>query len=290
MFQMILVNGLVSGGLISVLAVGFSLVFGVAKIMNLAHTAFYMITAFLIFIGAKLVGLPPTLASVIAIIVTGVIGMLCYKFGFDRVKEHETAVMIISIAMAMLSQEILMFVFGAHYRGIPRLLNGFAEIMGVRISYQHIFAFAASILVLIAVLILLSRGRLGKAIRAVSQDSEIASLMGIDVGRVCMITMGISVVLAGVAGAVVGPIYMVRPTMWIDPLVIVLASVILGGLGSIKGSIIAAFILGLIEAAVTFLVPSGAFLKGAISLSIMLLVLMLRPEGFFGVVFEEERL
>jgi len=93
-----------------------------------------------------------------------------------------------------------------------------------------------------------------------------------------------------VAGAVVAPLYMVQPYMWMHPLIMVLAAVVLGGLGSAKGSVIAALILGFAETLVIFLVPGGSFLRGAISLCVMVVVLMLRPEGLFGVVFEEERL
>ena len=93
-----------------------------------------------------------------------------------------------------------------------------------------------------------------------------------------------------VAGAVVAPIYVVQPLMWMHPLTIILAIVVLGGLGSIKGSIIAAFILAFAETAVVFLAPGGSFLRGVVSLIIMVVVLQIRPEGLYGIVFEEERL
>ncbi|MDY7036852.1 MAG: branched-chain amino acid ABC transporter permease, partial [Thermodesulfobacteriota bacterium] len=130
----------------------------------------------------------------------------------------------------------------------------------------------------------------GNAIRTVAEDREIANLMGINVTRIYLITMGISIALAGLGGAIVAPIYTVNPLMWMQPLIVVLASVVLGGLGSIKGSIIAAFVLGFAETAVVFLIPDGSFLRGAVSLTIMVVVLQLRPEGLYGVVFEEERL
>jgi branched-chain amino acid transport system permease protein len=104
-----------------------------------------------------------------------------------------------------------------------------------------------------------------------------------------MLTVGISVALAAIAGVVVAPVFVVDPLMWLSPLVTMLAIVVLGGLGSIKGSLIGAFIIGYVEAITVFVVPSGAFLKGAVALSIMVIVLLIRPEGLFGVVFEEER-
>lgn len=286
----ILVNGLISGGIYALLAAGFSLVFGVAKIMNMAHTAFYMICAFFLFMFGIKLGLPTVIASFVAIAITGVVAMACYRFFFDRVKQHMTAVMIISIALAILFQEIFLIAFGGFYQNVPPFVVGFTEIAGIRVSYQHLIAVGTSMFSLFAIWVVLSKTRIGNAIRAVAEDREMANVMGIDVSRINIITMGISVILAGIAAVVVAPIFMVHPLMWTHPLVIILAAVVLGGLGSVKGAVIAAFMLGLAETAVVSLVPDGAFLRGAVSLSVMVIVLMVRPEGLFGVVFEEERL
>ncbi len=136
---------------------------------------------------------------------------------------------------------------------------------------------------------ILLRTRLGIAIRATAQDREVANLMGMNVHRIAMITMAIAVMMAAIGGVLIAPLSVVEPYMWLHPLVMVLAIVVLGGLGSIKGSLIGAFILGFTETLVVFLLPLGAFLKGAFSLMIMIVVLLLRPEGLFGVAFEEER-
>jgi len=135
----------------------------------------------------------------------------------------------------------------------------------------------------------LYRTRLGLAIRATANDLEVASLMGMNVNRVAMATVAISVALASVAGVVVAPVYVVDPFMWLAPLVTMLAIVVLGGLGSLKGSLIGALIIGYVEAITVFAVPAGAYLKGAAALMIMVIVLLVRPEGLFGVAFEEER-
>jgi branched-chain amino acid transport system permease protein len=237
-----------------------------------------------------MLGFPLTLSTIFAILVTCVIGLGCYKLLFDRIKEHETALIIISVALAMALQEVLLLIYGAHYYRVAPFIRGYVEIIGIRVLYQHFFTIGVSIATLIGAWILLSKTKLGNAINAVAQDREIANIMGINVSRICMITMGISVGLAGIAGAVVAPVFTVHARMWVPPLVIVLPVVVLGGLGSIKGSIIAAFILGFAETAVIFLIPKGAFLRGAVSMSIMIAVLLMRPEGLFGVAFEEERL
>jgi branched-chain amino acid transport system permease protein len=291
MFVSILINGLVSGGVYAILAIGFSLIFGVAKILNMAQTAFYMLTAFLMIAAIGfLEDVPLPVIAVISIFVTGLLGVICYKLCFDRVKVHETAVMIISVAVAMLFEETLLLTFGGQYQRVPPFVDGFFEIGEVRVLNQHFFTAGASILTLVGVWLLLAKTKLGKAIRAVDQDQEMANVMGINVSKTSMQVMGISVILAGVAGAVTAPTIMINPLMWVNPLVVVLSAVVLGGLGSIKGSAIAAFILGYAETLVVFLVPDGSFLRGAVSLTAMVLVLLVRPEGLFGVAFEEERL
>ena len=143
--------------------------------------------------------------------------------------------------------------------------------------------------VLVGLRFLLMKTRLGVAIRATAQDREVANLMGMNESRIALITVGISIALAALTGAVIAPLTIVDPFMWMHPLIMMMAVVVLGGLGSIKGSFIAAYILGFAEALVVFVVPMGSFLKGSVALSIMILVLLIRPEGLYGVVFEEER-
>jgi branched-chain amino acid transport system permease protein len=106
----------------------------------------------------------------------------------------------------------------------------------------------------------------------------------------CLAAFGFAVLLAAIAGAVVAPIYSLDPFMWMHPLLMVCAIVVLGGLGSVAGSVVGALIMGYVETLVVFLVPMGSFVKTAVALMIMIAMLMIRPEGLFGVTFEEERL
>jgi branched-chain amino acid transport system permease protein len=286
----ILINGMILGAIYAILTLGFSLVFGVAKVFNLAHTGFYMVAGFLLYTVSGLLKYSVQPSAILAIFITAFFGMICYRLVFDRIKEHETAVMLIAIALAMLFQEVITLIFGADFNRVEPFIPGFFEIQGIRVSFQHLLGIVTSMVALGGVGLMLSKTRLGRAIRAVSQDREIANVMGIDVSRICLITMGISTGLAGIACVVVAPIFMVHSQMWLSPLPIVLASVVLGGLGSIKGSIIAAFMLGFAETTIVFLIPGGAFIRGAVSLGTMVIVLLIRPEGLFGVLFEEERL
>jgi branched-chain amino acid transport system permease protein len=242
----ILVNGLVAGGMYAILAVGFALIFSVARIVNMAHTAFYMVAAFLIFIGTSMLKFGLLLSIAGAIIITILLGIICYKLFFDRVKEHESTVMIISMALAMFLQEILLLKFGGEYRGISSFLEGFVEIGGTRVSYQHLFAIVGTGVILLGLWLWLSRTRIGMAIRAVAQDPEIANLMGIHVSNMYLIVMAVSAGLAGVAAAIMGPINMISPLMWAHPIVIVLASVIFGLLVGIPALRMRGMYLGMV--------------------------------------------
>jgi branched-chain amino acid transport system permease protein len=161
--------------------------------------------------------------------------------------------------------------------------------LGVKVFYQQLLTFCVALIIMALLWVLLMKTKLGLAIRSTAQDKEVANLMGINEAQVAMITMGISVGLAAFTGAVVVPLTVLEPGMWMHPLIMMMAVVVLGGLGSLKGSFLGAYILGFAEALVVFLAPMGAFLKGSVALSIMILVLLIRPEGLFGVHFEEER-
>ena len=241
----IVVNGLLYGGTYALLAVGFALVFGVAKIINMSHTGFYMVAAYLIFTATSILGIPIWMAAGLAIAGSGLIGLVAYRLCLDRIKTHETAVLIVSVGLALLFQEILLLAFGGGYKAIPHFVPGFISLGHYQVSYQSFMAIVVSAIALIAVWLLLSKTMLGIAIRAVAEDQEAASLVGFNVSRISMIIMGISVLLAAVASSVAAPVFTISPLMWLHPLVIVLAAVILGGLGSIKGSVIGALNPGL---------------------------------------------
>jgi branched-chain amino acid transport system permease protein len=285
----IIIGGLISGSVYALLAIGFSIIFGAARIVNLAHTAFYMVAAYCIYFAAQKMGIHPIWGMVAAIVLVTLLGVISYKLFINPIREHEGAVLIATIALAMAFQEIMTLIFTGTYLSIPSLIKGYFSILGVKIFYQQLMTFCAALLVMAVLWVLLMKTRLGLAIRSTAQDREVANLMGINESRVAMITMGISVGLAAFTGAIVVPLTVLDPHMWMHPLIMMMAVVVLGGLGSLKGCFIGAYILGFAEALVVFLIPAGAFLKGSVALSIMILVLLIRPEGLFGVTFEEER-
>ena len=289
MLQDILITGLINGGVYALLAIGFSLIFGVARIVNIAHTAFYMLAAYCFYTLLVVAKFDVIIAGIIAIVAVTALSVLCYKFIIEPVREHQAAVLIATIALATIFQELMQVSFGGNYLGIPSTIAGMFSIGGMSIPWQRVLIVVVAAVMLAITWAILYRTRLGLAIRATANDREVATLMGMNADRVAMASVAISVALAAVAGVVVAPVFVVDPRMWLAPLVTMLAIVVRGGLGSLKGSLIGALIIGYVEAITVFAVPAGAYLKGAIALSIMIVVLLVRPEGLFGVAFEEER-
>jgi len=289
MFQDILVTGLVNGSAYALLAIGFSLIFGVARIVNIAHTAFYMLAAYCLYALLVRGGMGVPLAGVAAVLSVTLLSLVCYRLVIEPVRQHEAAVLIATIALALIFQETMLRLFGGSYLGIPSAIEGVVHVFGIAIPWQRLLILIVAGAMLVSTWLLLYRTRLGLAIRATANDLEVANLMGMDVNRVAMTTVAISVALAAVAGVSVAPVFVVDPFMWLAPLVTVLSVVVLGGLGSIHGSVIGSLVIGYVEAITVFALPQGAFLKGAVALSIMVIVLLVRPEGLFGVAFEEER-
>src|SRR5262245_6962550 len=234
-------------------------------------------------------GLGLLLSGVISVVAVTAFSVLCYRLVIEPVREHDAAVLIATIALALVFQELMLFPFGGHFLGIPSTLEGSVRFLGVSIPYQRMLILVVAAAMLLLVWFFLYRTRVGLAVRATANDLEVANLMGMNVHRVAMIAVALSVSLAAVAGVEVAHVFVVDPFMWLAPLVTMLAIVVLGGLGSLKGSLIGALIIGYVEAITVFAIPAGAYLKGAVALLIMVIVLLARPEGLFGIVFEEER-
>lgn len=289
-FLEIFLSGLMNGGIYALLAVGFSLIYGVAKIINLGHTAIYMVAAYLVYAFGRIAGLGFAPAAIIALVGGTLVAFVTYKLFVERIREHHVTVLLVTSSIATVLQEVMFISFSGLFRGAPSAFTGFANILGVSISYQHLFGLGLIAVIIALIWFILYRTKQGLAVRVTAQDTEIANLMGINVPRICLMVVIAASFLAAIAGVVVAPIYVLSPTMWTGPLITAIAIVILGGMGSIKGSFIGAFMLAYAEVFVVHFVPGGTFLRETVAMCVMLAVLLIRPEGLFGIAFEEERL
>ena len=276
----IVIYGAVISAIYALLAVGFTLIFGVARILNLAHGAFYALGAYGVYTLTANARLPLWLAAVIAVAAVAALGILMERVLVRPLRRSMLAVLLITLAVALMVEQVLLLVFGSEARNVPSMIDTTYNVFGVDISGQRLLALAGSIVVLTGLWIFLQFTRVGAAILAISQDAEAAQYMGIPSDRMYSIVMGVSAGMAAVAGVLVAPFQSVIPSMGLLPLVKAFAIVVVGGLGSIAGSIVGALLLGFSETIVAFKVSIEW--SQIVSVAAVLITLVLRPAGFFG--------
>ena len=278
----ILVQGAVTSSVLALVALGFSLVYGVGGTVNLAHGSFYMVGAY----GASVSafnGAPLWLAAVIGVVAAGVVGLLVDQLVVRPVRGNEVTVLITTLATALLLQSVVALLFSPpRNRGLEGFVGGGFDVLGITVQSTRVLAFVVGVVVVGAALAVLRFTSIGRTVRAVAQDSEAASLMGVRTGLVSAGVMVAGAMLAGLAGVVVTPYQSANPTMWLIPLTQAFAVVILGGLGSVGGTVIAAMIIGFLDRAVAFGVPDGAVLAPLVTAAVILATLVLRPQGIIA--------
>jgi branched-chain amino acid transport system permease protein len=276
----ILIYGAVSSAIYAMLAVGFTLIFGVARILNLAHGSFYALGAYAAYVLTSILKIPLFLAAPLAVLLVAGFGVVMERFLVRPLRQSQLAVLMITLAVSLAVEQALFLIFGSEYRNVPSFVAEKLSIGGVDISGQRLLALVAGVLVLLTLWLFIQRTRLGAAILAVSQDPEAAQYMGIPTNRIFSIVIAISAGTAALAGVLVSPFLTVQPTMGLLPMVKAFAIVIVGGLGSIPGSIIASLILGYSETIVAYLISTSW--TELVSLVAVVITLMIRPSGILG--------
>lgn len=276
----ILIYGAVTSAIYAMLAVGFTLIFGVARILNLAHGSFYALGAYAAYFLTSVVGMPLLPAAALSVLFVALFGVAMERFLVRPLRSSQLAVLMITLAVSLAVEQALFLVFGSEYRNVPSFVADKATILGVDISGQRLLALGVAIVVLLTLWLFIQRTRLGAAILAISQDAEAARYMGIPTDRIFSVVMAISAGTAALAGVLVAPFLTVQPSMGLLPMVKAFAIVIVGGLGSIPGSIVASLMLGYSETIVAYLISSSW--TELVSLVAVVLTLILRPAGLFG--------
>ncbi|MFI4987154.1 MAG: branched-chain amino acid ABC transporter permease [Alphaproteobacteria bacterium] len=276
----ILVYGAVISAVYAMLAVGFTLIFGVARILNLAHGSFYALGAYIVYALTADAHLPLWLAAVIAVLLVALFGIVVERVLVRPLRRSTLAVLMITLAVALMVEQVLLLIFGSEARNVPSMVNVTFDLLGVAVSGQRLVALAGSIVILAGLWLFMQHTRLGSAILAISQDAEAAQYMGIPSDRIYSLVMGLSAGIAAAAGVLVAPFQTVIPGMGLLPLVKAFAIVVVGGLGSIPGSIVGALLLGFSETIIAFKVSIEW--SQIVSVAAVLLTLIVRPAGFFG--------
>lgn len=283
--NLILLGGIVLGALYALMATGLALVWTTLGIFNFAHGTFIALGAYIAWqiASTEASGAGLLAGAGVSIIGMFVIGMFVYYLlikPFERNPDIVVKSVITTLAGATILENVINLVWGPRNKQLSPLLGGDMSLLGITISRNEMAVVALALVILAALGVFLQRAPLGRAMRAVAQNREAAQLMGIDVERLYAIAFGLSAALAALAGILIGSIRFMNPSMGSDPLMKALIVVIFGGIARFTGPIYAAFIVGLLEAVMTYLV--GLYWSPTVLFAIMIVVLVAKPEGLFG--------
>lgn len=279
-----LLNGLTLGGLYALVTLGLALTFSVIDLVNFAHGDLFMLGSYTLFVLLNLqsVALPYTAIILIVIVATAV-----YSVALERVAIHPIidkswrTHAVTTLGLSIILQNAALIIFTGDPRQTPTPLTATViSPLGIRTSVQRLLIVAVTILVFIALQWFVRHTKLGKTMRAVSQNPEMCAVVGIDVRRIATITFAIGGAITGLAAALITPLFSVFPTMGLLLTLKALAAIVMGGMGHVNGAIYAAFLLGIVEALFGGYVDFA--FKDVISFGLFILVLLVRPHGLFG--------
>ena len=283
-------NGLVIGVIYAVIACGLTVIFSILKIVNFAHGEIYMMGGYFGYFAISLLGIPPLPAVLVAMAASFLLAVLVertlltpiYKPSTERKGDYG---ILVTFGLSIFLRNIALIIFGPYPLRPASFWQGALAVGDLVMTWDRVFAAGAGITILVGLVLFMNCTIWGEALNAVSQSRELAAIVGINDQRFYMLAFGIGSALAGGAGALVGPIYSLSPSMGLMPDTQAFAIVILGGMGSVSGSIIAGLLIGLSESmfVAVFPDPSRSLTYAqAFSLLVLMIVLLVRPTGLFG--------
>lgn len=278
----LMVNGIAVGSIIALAAVGLTLTYGILRLSNFAHGDFLTLGAYLTFLVNTSLGANIWLSMVIAAVGTIVGMLLSEKLLWSQmrsIRATSTTLIIISIGLALFIRNGIIFIWGGSNQNYAVPVSPALDIMGLKVPQNQLLVLALAILAILGLHYLLQNTKIGKAMRAVADDLDLARVSGINVDKVIMWTWVIAGALTSLGGSMYGLITAVRPNMGWFLILPLFASVILGGIGNPYGAIAAAFIIGIAQEVSTPWL--GSQYKQGVALIIMIIVLLVRPKGLF---------
>jgi branched-chain amino acid transport system permease protein len=275
-----IINGFSAGWIYVLVALGLTLLFGIMRIVQLAHGEIYMLGAHAVYYACVILGINIFVSFVISATALSLLGILFERFLFRKFRGQIEPSIIVAIGLILLLQTTAVVSFGSSEKNIPRLIPGILTVGAVRLSWDRVLAVLIGAGLVSALALFVKGTKIGQAMVAISQDTEAAALQGINVNRISSITMAIGCALAAIAGGLMGAIFSVEPFMGSFAISKGLAVIILGGLGSIAGAVAGGLILGLIDGIVPlYYSTTVAYIVGFASIVIILII---RPKGLMG--------
>ena len=278
----IVTSGLLTGGIYALLAVGLTLIFGVLRVVNFAHGEFMMLGMYGAYWMWALWDVDPYLSVFAVVPAIFALGLLVDRLIIRRtIGAPEVTVVFATLGLSIFLQNAALTVWSADTRSVTTGYTGTAFSIGeVRASVPLVVSFAVALLLAFALWAFLNNTRFGKAIQAVAQNRDAAALMGINVQRVYMMTYAIAVAGAGAMGAIAAPVFSVVPRVGLSFVITAFVIVVLGGLGSVVGAVVAALLIGMVQSVVGFMI--GAAWAEIAYFVVFMAVLALRPQGLLG--------
>lgn len=278
-----LINGLSLGSVYALIALGYTMVYGIIGLINFAHGDIYMVGAYIGFFVATYLHMPFLPTLIIAMVGSGIVGIIIERVAYKPLRRSSnTALLITAIGISLLLENGFNFLFGGNPRTYPSniLAQKTIYIGPVRTDSLHMIILSISLLLVILLQLVVYRTKIGKAMRATSYDKDAAALMGINVNTTISATFAIGSALAGAAGVLVAILYSsLDPYMGMLPGIKAFVAAILGGIGIIPGAFLGGIILGIIE---TFVAVFDSRLSGAIAFIVLILILIIKPSGLLG--------
>ena len=277
-----LVNGLQSGSIYALVALGYSMVYGIILLLNFAHGDIIMVGAYVVFYAMTSFSLHPLAAVLLAVIACTLLGTVIEKIAYTPLRSApRLSLLITAIGVSFLLENGAQLVFGAGAKNVPTFIEGGIQVGGVYLGYVSVVTILVSVASMIVLTFLVQKTKLGKAMRAVSEDMGAAQLMGISLNRTISFTFAVGSALAGIGSVLYVSAYpQASPTMGSMLGLKAFVAAVLGGIGSIPGAMIGGFMIGLIEALVTAVGLSTW--KDGVVFAVLIVVLLVRPTGILG--------
>ncbi|MFV0254733.1 MAG: branched-chain amino acid ABC transporter permease [Erysipelotrichaceae bacterium] len=278
-----LINGLSLGSIYALIALGYTMVYGIIKLINFAHGDIYMLGAYIGFLCITYGGLGFFETLIIAMVLCAIIGVLIEKIAYKPLRNAtRIAALITAIGVSFFLEYSVMNIMGAGVKTFPKVLPNEIYYLGnIQVSLQQIVIFLTTIILMIVLQFIVRKTKMGKAMRAVSADPDAARLMGIDVNRTISFTFALGSALAGAAGVLVGVYYnTINPLMGMVPGIKAFVAAVFGGIGIIPGAVFGGFFIGSVETFVSGY--GGSLFKDAVVYAILIIILIVKPAGLLG--------
>ncbi|MBU4369847.1 branched-chain amino acid ABC transporter permease [Patescibacteria group bacterium] len=284
MFSQLLINGLIAGAIYALVASGFALIYSTCKFIHLAHGSTVAIGAYFLYLFFSLIGLNFWFAIILTIIFTAGFGWLVNKVVYNELRKRKASnvvLLIASVGLLILFESLILIFFGADVKtiGFIKIAKGL-EFLGAIITPLQIIIIISSLILFVLLFFFIKKSKIGKAMRAVADNKDVAEIVGISAKKIYAWSFVIGSGIAGIGGILVGLEQNLEPTMGTNLIIKGFTGAIIGGVGSVPGAILGSFLLGLVENFGIWFLPSGY--KDAIAFIILFIFLILRPQGILG--------